>query len=127
MQYYFELGKLNLEPLEKAYGTIQTDEVVITVEWMQHVQNRHKEDYELLWDSVSKVVNNPDIIIKDEKNNGTIFMIGKVQESNLNVVVRVALSTDKKGLKNSIMTFYRLREKNLKKILGKNQVLYKKE
>lgn len=127
MQYYFELGKLNLEPLEKAYGTIQTDEVVITVERMQHVQNRHKEDYELLWDSVSRVVNNPDIIIKDEKNNGTIFMIGKVQESNLNVVVRVALSTDKKGLKNSIMTFYRLREKNLKKILGKNQVLYKKE
>ena len=127
MQYYFELGKLNLEPLEKAYGTIQTDEVVITVERMQHVQNRHKEDYELLWGSVSKVVSNPDIIIKDEKNNGTIFMIGKVQESNLNVVVRVALSTDKKGLKNSIMTFYRLREKNLKKILGKNQVLYKKE
>ncbi len=37
------------------------------------------------------------------------------------------LQTDEQGYKNSIMTFYRLREKNLRKIIFKNKQLYKKE
>lgn len=61
-------------------------------------------------------------------------MIKKLPETNLNVVVRIALETDEKGLKNSVMTFYRIRERNLRKmikknsiLLGKDSVLYKKE
>ena len=40
----------------------------------------------------------------------------KLPDTNLNVVVRVVLETDEIGWKNSVMTFYRIREKNLKKI-----------
>ena len=46
----------------------------------------------------------------------------------------VSLETDKGGLKNSVMTFYRIRERNLQKmieknsiLLGKDSVLYKRE
>ena len=62
-----------------------------------------------------------------EKEYGTVFMIKKLPETNLNVVVRVVLGTDDSKLKNSVMTFYRIREKNLKKRIEKNRVLYKKE
>lgn len=55
--------------------------------------------------------------------------------------MRIALEIDEKGLKNSVMTFYRIRERNLRKmieknsslmgknssLMGKNSVLYKKE
>ncbi|MFQ7287529.1 MAG: hypothetical protein ACLRPV_00675 [Lacrimispora saccharolytica] len=58
----------------------------------------------------------------------------KLQGTNLNVVVRIALEIDEKGLKNSVMTFYRICERNLRKmieknssLMGKNSVLYKKE
>lgn len=34
---------------------------------------------------------------------------------DLNVISKLALDTDKSGLKNSVMTFYRIRERNLKK------------
>lgn len=46
---------------------------------------------------------------------------------NLNVISKLALDTDKSGLKNSVMTFYRIRERNLKKLITKNTLLYKKE
>lgn len=41
---------------------------------------------------------NPDFIIKDGKHDGTVFMVKKLQETNLNVVVRVVLETDKRGV-----------------------------
>ncbi len=56
---------------------------------------------------------------------GLIYM--KLPETNLNVVVRVVLETDDNNLKNSVMTFYRIRDKNLKKLIEKNRLLYKKE
>ena len=37
------------------------------------------------------------------------------------------IQTDENKLKNSVMTFYRIREKNLKKLIEKNGLLYKKE
>ncbi len=45
----------------------------------------------------------------------------------MNVVVRVALDTDEEGLKNSVMTFYRIRERNLKKLIAKNSILIGKD
>lgn len=95
---------------------------------------RHPEDYELFQRFGEETVNDPDFIIRDGKNQGTVFMIKKLQGTNLNVVVRIALEIDEKGLKNSVMTFYRIRERNLRKmieknssLMGKNSVLYKKE
>lgn len=72
-------------------------------------------------------VENPDFVIKDGKHDGTVFMVKKMQETNLNVVVRVVIETDKEGLKNSVMTFYRIRERNLRKLIDRNSLLYKKE
>ena len=65
-------------------------------------------------------------IIKDIKHEGTVFMIKRLPDTNLNVVVRVVLETDDSKLKNSVMTFYRIRERNLRKLIEKNGTLYKK-
>jgi len=48
-------------------------------------------------------------------------MVKKLPDTNLNVVVRVVLETDEIGWKNSVMTFYRIREKNLKKLIKKKE------
>ena len=68
-------------------------------------------------------VKDPDYIIKDGKHDGTIFMVKKLEDTNLNVVVRIALETDDKGIMNSVMTFYRIRERNLIKLIRKNSSL----
>ena len=69
----------------------------------------------------------PDLIIRDGKHIGTVFAVKKLPDTNLNVVVMLVLETDEAGFKNSVMTFYRLRERNLKKLLEKNQLLYTRE
>lgn len=69
----------------------------------------------------------PDILIQDIKNVGTVFAVKKLPDTNLNVFLRLVLDTDNPDFKNSVMTFYRIREKNLKKLMEKNPVLYIKE
>lgn len=121
------LGKINIKILEKEFGKIQTDEIIVTNERIDHIKERHPEDYNLFEKYGKESVSSPDLIIKDVKNKSTVFMIKKLPETNLNVVVRVVLETDNSKWKNSVMTFYRIRERNLKKLIEKNGVLYKKE
>jgi len=53
-------------------------------------------------------------------------MIKKLPDTNLNVVVRLVLQDEEIKRKNSVMTFYRIREKNLEKLINKNKLLYSK-
>lgn len=122
-----DLGKINIELLEKKFGKIQTDEIIITNERIEHIKTRHPKDYELFDKYGASCVQSPDLIISDEKNKGTVFMVKKLPETNLNVIVRVVLEEDNSNLKNSVMTFYRIRDKNLKKLIDKNELLYKNE
>ena len=127
MAEILKLGKINTQPLEKEFREILTDEIVITNERLEHIKLRHPQDYKLFVEYGATTVEAPDIIIKDEKNKGTVFMVRHLDNTNLNVVVRLVLSEDNENLKNSVMTFYRLRQKNLMKLERKNKVLYKKE
>lgn len=88
------LGNINTQVLEKEYGKIQTDETIVTNERIEHIKERHPEDY---------------------------YLFERYGHES------VVLGTDNSKLKNSVMTFYRIREKNLKKLIEKNRVLYKKE
>lgn len=121
------LGRIDIQVFSKEFGRIQTDEIIVTNERIAHIRERHPEDYNLFEKYGYESVKSPDLIIKDLKHCGTVFMVKKLPETNLNVVVRVVLETDDSKLKNSVMTFYRIREKNLKKLIEKNRLLYKKE
>lgn len=103
-----------------------TDEIVVTDERIAHIKERHFFDYELFEKYGVECVQNPDYIIKDNKNAATVFMVKKLPDTNLNVVSKLALDSDEKKLKNSVMTFYRIRERNLRKLIEKNKLLYKK-
>ena len=120
-------GKIDTTILEKEFGNIYTDEIIITNERICHIKERHPEDYSLFEEYGAESVTSPDLVIRDIKHIGTVFMVKRLPDTNLNVVVRVVLETDDSGLKNSVMTFYRIREKNLKKLIEKNGILYKRE
>lgn len=127
MAEIIELGKLNTQPLESEFGKLKTDELIITNERIEHIKIRHSEDFELFEQYSLLVVNEPEFVIKDEKNENTVFITKKLENTNLNLVVKIILETDEDDLKNSVMTFYRIRDKNLKKLINKNRTLYKKE
>lgn len=127
MAEIIELGKLNTQPLGSEFGKLKTDELIITNERIEHIKIRHPEDFELFEQYSLLVVNEPEFVIKDEKNKNTVFITKKLENTNLNLVVKIILETDEDDLKNSVMTFYRIRDKNLKKLINKNRTLYKKE
>ena len=121
------LGNLDPSPLISTFGHLQTTEVVVTDERIAHIKERHPEDYLLFEQYGRESILSPDILIQDIKNVGTVFTVKKLPDTNLNVVLRLVLDTDNPDFKNSVMTFYRIREKNLKKLMEKNPVLYIKE
>ena len=122
-----QMGNINLELLNNEFGKILTDEVIVTKERIEHIKNRHMQDFELFEKFGISTLQEPDEIIKDNKNKGTVFFIKKLPETNLNVVVRLVLEGERTDYKNSIITFYRIRNKNLEKLGQKNKVLYIKE
>ena len=126
MSKYTILGKIEKSIFYKEFGKIITDEIIITNERIDHIKSHHLEDYELFEKYSIKTIQNPDEIIKDMKNEGTVFFIKNLENTNLNIVIRLVLQTDNSKLKNSVMTFYRIRQKNLVKLEKKNKVLYKK-
>ena len=121
------LGNLDPSPLISTFGHLQTTEVVVMDERIAHIKERHPEDYLLFEQYGRESILSPDILIQDIKNVGTVFAVKKLPDTNLNVVLRLVLDTDNPDFKNSVMTFYRIREKNLKKLMEKNPVLYIKE
>ena len=121
------IGKINKQLLNEEFGHLKTDDIVVTEERLKHILTQHPMDYELFEKFGIDTVINPDEIIKDCKNIGTVFMIKKLDETNLNVIVRLVLESDNENYKNSVMTFYRIRNKNLVKLENKNKIIYKKE
>ena len=105
------LGEIESALLQGYFGELLTKEVVVTEERMEHIRERHPQDVELF------------ILYGKE----TVVAIKHLPETNLNVVVRLVMETDREDRKNSVMTFYRIRERNLKKLMEKNRLLYSRE
>lgn len=121
------VGRLNTKLFDKAFGKLNTDEVVLTDERRLHILSRHKEDYSALATQIREVIEKPDYILRDEAHAATAFMIKQLQDTNLNIIIKLAVIEDEKHPKNSIMTMYRIRDKNVKKLLIKHETIYKLE
>ena len=126
---YVKIGKLDKKILEDNFLSIAEEEVIFTFERYKHVERNHKEDLELYQSRLKEIIEKPDYIVQDIKHNNTIMIIKKMKKENMNVnvIVRLILGKDIKKRKNSIMTFYRVRNKNLKKLIKKNKIIYKRK
>lgn len=74
------LGKINRSILEKEFGELQTNEIIVTDERIDHIKEKHSIDYDLFEKYSAECVQNPDYIVKDNKNKGTVFMIMKLPD-----------------------------------------------
>ena len=121
------IGNIDNRIFGPEFGELKTTEVVLTDERKEHIQIQHPNDFELFDQNCKEIIEHPHLVIKDEKNNNTIFMIRHIEDTNVNIVVKIATIDDEKHPKNSIMTSYRIRNSNVKKLEKKNKVLYKFE
>lgn len=127
MEENIKIGTIKIERFKEISSNIITDEVILTPERLEHILKRHKEDWELYFDKMSDIIIEPDYILKDSKNKETAMVIKHIDNTNVNIIIRLAVVNDDIHCKNSIMTLYRIRDKNLKKLIEKNKIVYKKE
>ena len=128
MDFVETIGVIRTDYLEEEFGALNTDQVVLTEERSEHIRSRHPEDYELFKMYGKACVEQPDIVMKDSKNENTVFMAKKIEGSNVNAVIRLSVAAvDDPSRKNSVMTFYRMRDINLNKKAARNKVLYRHE
>lgn len=123
--YY--IGKIDKRKLGQYGKIIVTEDVVLTDERNLHIYEKHKKDYEIIIHNIEQAILEPKEILIDMKNNDTVFFIKKLNKNNLNVVVKLNTINDDKHPKNSIMTAWIIRDKNLQKLRKANEIIYKSE
>lgn len=125
----YVVGKIDLEIYKCVCADITTDEVVIPDERIEHIRQRHPNDYERYKTYLTTIIQDPDYIIRDSRPSTAIILkeISDTAQRDFRLVLRLATSQDADGLKNSIITFMATHEKEYKRLIRNKEVLYKKE
>ena len=122
------IGKLDINKLGKYKDKIVTKDIILTNERELHIKENHFSEFDRIISNIANVVATPDKILEDLNNKDTIMFIGKLTpNNNLNVIVKLNITNSKEHPKNSIMTAWIIRDKNLIKLENKNKILYKRE
>ena len=117
---------LDIEKYKCVAPSITTSEVVITDERIQHIKDRHPNDFEQFSKYIREIVWSPDYILEANKPN-TAFLLKRIADGQFQLILRLATSGDKDGYKNSIITFLKVEEKRYFRYLRTKKILYKFE
>lgn len=122
------VGKIDRNIYKCITDDIVTDEVIITDERIQHIKDRHPNDYERFYNYIPEIISDPDFIIKANKPN-TAVILKEIEErgEKFKLVLRIKVQNDPEEYKNSIMTFWHIGETTWRKTLKNKTVLYKRE
>lgn len=123
MQY---IGKIDREKYKLITKDITTDEVILTDKQIEHIKERHLNDYEQYFKYIERIVEKPDYIIRDTKPN-TGFLLKEFIEENkkFQLILRLHTSEDKKEYKNSIITFLKVGEKKYNQYLRNKEIVWR--
>ena len=123
------VGKIDREIYKCISKDIVTDEVIITDERIQHIKDRHPNDYEKYCSFLKEVVENPDFIVETNKPNTALILKEMLDENGeqFKTILRLVTSSDNSGFKNSIITFMKINDKEWSRLLRNKKILYKKE
>ena len=112
------VGKIDREIYKCVSDDIKTDEVIITDERIQHIKDRHPNDYERYYVYMKEIVENPDYIIETNKPKTALILKEFNSGSEpFKTVLRLTTSTDNPDYKNSIITFMKIYDKEWKRII----------
>ena len=105
---------------------IVTDEVIITDVQIQHIRNRHPNDFERFQTYLADIIQAPDYIIKANKPYTALVLkeIAGENDEVFKTVLRLATSMDNKEYKNSIITFMKIDDKEWNRLLRNKTILY---
>ena len=131
MQEYINIGKIDKNKIGSYKYKIVTDTLILTYERLNnHILKYHNEEYNQVKDYLKEIIENPDIILKEYKQEDTLIYLKHIEQIDKKVRVVIKLATNKKEKiynKNSIITIMRQRDKSWEQtIKNKGEVIYSK-
>lgn len=105
---------------------ITTDEVVITDERIQHIKERHPNDFERYWKYLRNMIISPQYIIEDDVPN-TAFVLKQFDEDDkqFRLILKLHTEIDENKRKNSVITFQYIKQREFFRLIRNKKVLYK--
>lgn len=122
------LCKLNKTIYSIVEANIQSDNVIITDERIEHIRQRHPSDYESIIGYIPQIIATPDYIIAASKPH-TAVVLKMIEEDGqrFKVILRLKVEGDPSKYENSIISFWIIGETTWKKTLRNKDILYKRE
>ena len=122
------VGKIDIEIYKCITEDIVTDEVIITSEKIQHIKDRHPEDYERYCGYLNEIIEEPQYIVETAKPDTALILKEFVDGTEqFKTVLRLKTSRDRPEYKNSIITFMKINDKEWSRMLRNKNILYRKE
>lgn len=122
------VGKINREIYKCITEDITTDEVIITDERIEHIKERHPDDYERYGKYIPQILNDPDFIIAANKpDTALVLRRMNINNKNFQIVLHIKTTNEPEYYKNSIITFLKIKEKEWKRCINNKKILYKKK
>ena len=101
------VGKIDRDIYSCITEDIVTEDVIITEERIEHIKERHPNDYERFYCYLPEIISSPDYIVEANKPNTAVILkeVGE-QGERFKLVLRIKVQGDPQEYKNSIMTFW---------------------
>lgn len=125
----FEIGKIDVELYKCITPDIATNEVIITQERIEHIDNHHPGDFQEIKPFLETALKSPDYILDDEKHKNTGLILKLIEENGIRfqMVLKIHTSADNPEFKNSIISAWKISEERWKSYLNNKKILYKSE
>lgn len=122
------VGKIDRGIYACVSDDIITDDVIITDERVQHIKERHPNDFETYCEYMREIITFPEYIIQANKPN-TALILRSFQSGEIpfKTVLRLATSNDNPEYQNSIITFMKINNAEWNRLLRNKKILYKRD
>jgi len=106
---------------------IITTDIIITIERIDHINKRHNNDYNNYGSYITEIIASPDYILEDNTPH-TVILLKKIVSENENfaLILRLHTKTDNPNYKNSILTFWKIRQRNYDKLVRNGKILFQR-
>lgn len=122
------VGRIDIEKYRCITEDITTDEVIITPERIVHIEDHHPGHLKIVEPYLKVALEVPDYILEDKNpNTGLILKEIETEEIKIQVVLRVHTPADEPGFKNSIISAWKIRDREYRRLLRNKKILYKRE
>lgn len=122
----YSIGRIDKSIYSCVTKDIITDEVIITKERIEHINERHPEDFEKYKGYLKKILEYPDFIVEANRSATAVILKEFIEDNEkFKLILKLAVKGEPKEYKNSVISFWKIGDKTWKKISKNKIILYK--